>query len=210
MAKLIDICKVILMIAVCTLCIYISILAHKLTATVTKLDSVITDVDSTVKRVDLLTKQTSYLILQLGVTSDQVRKQSLKESKSLDVITSQIQSTLGHLDGLVVTSTKNEAELTQTANQTLQSLQPTIVQSQIALAGLTTSLDSLNIVISNPDIPATLKAAKGATEATQTTMTNVAETSSDVHEAVHHYLHPGWVNSTVTWVLRIANVFNPL
>lgn len=183
---------------------------HTITKSVTNVDQMITDADSAVKRAELLEKQTEYVVLKIGITADQLNKQSIKESKALDLVTQQIQLTLGHVDSFVTTSTANESTLLATTQQTAQNIQPILIESKAVAVELHSTLQSVNKLVSDPALPIVLKNVQDTTKATSVAMKNVDDTSADVKQVVHNYLHPTWPHKIFSWTLLVVHALNPL
>lgn len=197
-------------IALCTLCMVISLFVYHVNQSLTKADALVVDTSATVKRADLLIKQASYLTLQSGLTMNQVRLESIHESLVLDQTNKQVSKTLTDLDSFVLTSTQGESKLLATANETVQNVNPVLIQSQDTLASLQVAAVGLGKLIADPSIPKTLQAVQKSSEATEMTMNNVADTSADVKQYVHHLLHPKWTRSVANWTLAVGHALNPL
>lgn len=194
----------------CTLCIFLTVLARTTTKTVAKLDTVVTDTDSVVKRVGLIEKQTEYLIQNAGLAANQARLASLKEAVMLDSVNSQVALTLGNLNQFIVSSRTGEVDLLETTRQTVQGVQPVLAQSQIAVEQLKTTLYSVNKLVSDPALPATLANVQATTAATTVAMSNVSSTTADIKQVVRNYLHPSWPHRIFSWGLAVVHALNPL
>lgn len=137
------------------------------------------------------------LTLEAGLTAMEARKASAKEVAYLDQQNAGLAQVLTRANALLATSTRtvaqagtNEAELVQSSEATLATLQETIRSAQPALISLngelsqlqdaTTSLDEL---ISDPNIRKTIANF-------QTTSENAAVISTDGREVVERYAHP--------------------
>lgn len=204
-------------IAVCILCAALSLLAYHANQSLTKAGAIMVDAASAVKSSQLLIKQSSYLVLNAGLTMNQLRAESLKEGVVLDQTNKQVSKTLTDLDTFVTTSTKGEATLLTTANETVQKVQPVLSEAHTtlqtttqAVASLQTVTKSLNKVVSDPSIPASLKAAQKASESIATAMSNVSDMTADGKAYLHHLLHPKWCRSIANWSLAVVHALNPL
>jgi ABC-type transporter Mla subunit MlaD len=197
------------MISICILCITLSFTALHFNKTLTKLDSVVDSANALTKRADLLVKQTSFLVLQAGLTADQLRKASIKESATLDTVNAHLEQTLANVNQFVINADKSQVILANTTNETIKQLQPVIKQSKDTIAEAQKALGDIDTLILNPSIPKTLLAVQESSEATARTMANVDGVSTEVRQAVHSYLHPSWLRSSINWTVKIAKVFAP-
>ena len=96
-----------------------------------------------------------------------------------------LHSTLGHVDSFVIAGTNS-------INLTSMNTQPVLAEAHNSLAELTVSLTSLNKVVADPAIPATLKATQKAAEATADSMVEVKAMATEGHQWLHSMLHPTW------------------
>jgi hypothetical protein len=201
--------KVSVLFSVCILCITLSFTALHFNRTLTKVDMVVDSANGLTKRADLLIKQTSFLVLQAGLTADQLRKASIKESATLDVVNAHLEQTLANVNQFVINADKSQVLLANTTNETIKQLNPVLKQTTETIAEAQKAIGDIDALILNPSIPKTLLATQKAAEATAGTMGHVEGTASDIQDAAHKYLHPTWVTSTVNWIFKIGKVFAP-
>lgn len=141
-------------------------------------------------------KNFDYLILNLGLTANVARQASLKELAVLDTVNASLQKTVDNTNKTLVSTnaavTKAGA-LIVTLNQTAKDVQP-------ALAASTAAMDSLNKVVSNPAIPASIAHVDSMTGSGAKVMQDVADKT---HKIVHPDKKTGFwatMDGAVLWV----------
>lgn len=183
MKLLLDLAKVLVMFSVCFMCIAAGIFINHTNTTVTNLGSkvstTIDDVDSTVKRTDLLARQASYLVLNAGLTADQLRKASIKETVMLDTTNATLLKTLTDVDDLVVTS-----------RQTVKDVQPVLEQTKTTIATLDSTAANLNTLMSSPAIAKSLVNIEETTAATALASQHAEGILKDGKEEADKFVHP--------------------
>jgi pyruvate kinase len=204
-----DIFKVLALAAVTFMCSAFGYLAVSSLHTLQHVNAVLEDVDHTVKRTDLLVKQSSYLVLNAGLTANQLRKASITQTAMLETMNAHIDKTLVDIDHLVITTGQNEAALVNTSNETVKQVQPVLHESQKAVAALTKAIGDVDKVAADPNIPKTIQNVQDATKATASAMSNVSTTTHEFGDAVHQWLHPKWLTSTANWSLKVVHALSP-
>lgn len=201
--------KALTLISTTLLFLSLSLFTVRSLATVGKVNLILDHSDAVVRRSDLLVKQASFLVLQAGLTANEARKLSLKESIMLDSVNGQIAKTLTDVDELVVTSRANSTTLLNTTNTTIEQIQPVLAETQKTVSSLNTTVIDLDRIVADPNITKTLLNVQESTAATASTMNSVADTTHEIQNAVHAYLHPTWLHKTADWTLKIVHAVNP-
>jgi chromosome segregation ATPase len=228
MNKILTLFKMAALAAAVFLCVSVGLMALKARTTLTKLDiaiagsaSITANINKTLDEINRPCSQQASCgtiadinrtLAPLRSAIGQIEVAARHENAQLSTLDAQERTLYTDLHTTLVagqTTLGRSADLLTTANTTVQGLQPVLVESEIAVAQLQTTLDSVNTLVKDPALTATLKAVQATSEQTAATMSNVNKTSSDVKDAVHAYLHPTWFKVTTDWVLKIAKVFNP-
>ncbi len=143
------------------------LLALQLRTTAAKLgdvaDETKTVVSETNKRIGETTKQLNLVLLQSSETMNQIRHVSMDErefartanKKTLDVL-GQADSLLAHVSDTVDSANASQKEIARASVSALQSLRPAAESSMFAMQQAATDLESLNTILRDQNIPATL------------------------------------------------------
>jgi hypothetical protein len=209
MDRLLIISKIVAMFAISLLTLSLIVLVFRADATLTKINTFVDSADGLTERADLLLKQSSYLILNVGLTANQIRKASVTQAAELDILNAHVERTLIHVDAFVVNADHSQVQIAATTNETIKQIQPVLAEASTTLVGVQEAVSALDKLITDPSIPKTLLALQESSVATASTMVSVSKTTSELQGAIHSYLHPSWLRSTATWGLRVAQALNP-
>lgn len=151
------------------------------------------------KRADLTWKNVDYLILKLGLTASNANKASEKELATLDNLNSQLNSTVDNTNKTLTTTNDaiahmdaNSSILMHSGNDAVLELKARLQDLQKTTQASTEAINSLNTLIANPDIPATINNAKSATSKLSDTVGNFDDMVIDTKGVWHKFLHPTW------------------
>lgn len=158
------------------------------------------NIADTLHKADLELSELHRLTLEAGLTAMEARKASIKELAFLDQLNAQVsetslqaQRTLLAVQRSADQATRSEAQLTASATASIDALQPTLAASAQELEDLQQVTRHLDTIVVDPAIPATLASVSQ-------TSAHVAETTADVQQAVHSYLHPTVVQRILGWI----------
>lgn len=210
MQKLLNIFKMIAVASISFMAITIGILVHSAQKTLADVDKTLIAAHTSIAQTLPLIRESEYVVGKVGEMAYTAQAASLKEMNVLDTVNSRLELTLGHVDDFVVSSRNNEVALLTTTTETVKGVQPVLLSTQHLLEGLQATNKSLNDIASDPAIPKILNDAQQATAASAKTLNNLDDTTSDIKQTVHNYLHPKWWQSTVDWALKVGHALNPL
>lgn len=218
MAKVLNIFKILALIAFSILCVYSTLLVRKLTTVdTTAINQVTTNLNTSLNEINRpceVKYKTCGSIADFNRTLatargaiGQIEIAAKHENKNLTTLDAQEHTLFldAHNTLLAGQNTLNQGSiLLTTANQTVLDTQPVLTQGELALAGLTTNLDSLHTLIANTAIPKIITALQVTSEQAAGTSANLNATTADIKQAVHDYLHPKWYEKLETWAIEIG------
>lgn len=157
------------------------------------------------------------LLVHIDLTANAARLASNKESAYLDQWNKQISETMVNVNGVLETTQQtiavtasNETDIISASKQTLlitqkaiQGLTPVEENASQELAALKTATDSLNTLVSDPQLTATIANVNSTTK-------HIDGTTADVQQYVYDITHPTLLHKVWNGMLDIAHVFNPL
>jgi hypothetical protein len=144
------------------------------------------------ERANLTLKNLDYLILNAGVTANVARQASVKELAVLDQLNREVTETVANTNKTLTTTNDAVAKLSKDSGLLLTTTNDTVKLMQPTFKASTEALQSFNVLISNPDIPATIDNAKKTTAALTDTVTNADAMVVDAKDVWHKFLHPTW------------------
>lgn len=204
MATLVNICKVMALVAICFMCTAIGVFVLQVRSASLNLiaeEKVVfnAQVKAWSNRADLTWKNVDYLILKLGLTADNANKASKKELDTLDNLNAQLTSTVANTNKTLTTTNDAIAHISTDSSKLMNSGNDTVLELKARLQDLqkttqasTDAITSLNTLISNPDIPATINNAKTTTNKLSETVGNFDDMVIDTKGVWHKFLHPTW------------------
>jgi hypothetical protein len=172
---------------------------------VVSLDATVQQLQADAKHVDRTLKNADYLILSAGLTAHEAQKASTKEYAILDGLNTRLQSTLLHVDDLVVTTGTQETALLSAGTDAVKQTAPVLAEATATLSQLRQTEKDLDAVVTDPAIQKTLDNVQMATLSTSASMSHVDGTTADIQTAVHKYLNPGWKTSVANWTLKVVH-----
>ena len=194
-------------ILVCIALLSVSILcvsaSYNLTTVTKHLSATLMEADTTITKVNSELDEVHRLTLELALTSETVRKTSIKESVYIDQLNRQVTQVIRNLNDTLVTTTNNETEVATAATQTIQQIQPVLSSANSEMQALQVATHSLNTLVTDPHLTATIANVDSTTN-------HLNGTSKDVQSYVHSILHPTWAHKLFSWTLAVVHAVNPL
>lgn len=221
--------KIAALFSLCILCISLSLVFFHANRTLTAVDGAVVGLNTVVINLNKSLVEVNRPCVQGGDscgtiadfnrtlrtlrgTLGQVEAAAIHENKQLGTLDAQEQALYADVHATLFAGQKTleqSTTLLTTANQTVKGVQPLIVDAQGSVAALTQATHSLNTVLSDPSIPATLKAAQNASEQLAGASVEVKGMAVEGHQWLHSMLHPTWPGRAYHVGLDLAHAFNP-
>lgn len=145
------------------------------------------------------------VIIHVDEAANDSQKATKHELTVLDAVNGQLIAILHDTDTNLQDLAKNQTDITQHVNKTLdattvdiQSLDPVIAELKTDATDVHTGLTSLNTLVSNPDIPVILADTKAMGESGKSI-------SADAAHAFHSYVYPRPIVRVVDWSIKISS-----
>lgn len=185
-------CSAFFLVTAGVLCLHVATAVDQVSASTQKtLAQVSKDADD----LKVMTNATLYQAEEtLHEVSDMARTEKMYQTKqlaSVDRVLSQLSITLQHVDA-------SQADVAASVSSTLKTVQPVMGQTQATLAQVQSTVKSMDTVIQDPNIPATLAHVNG-------TMNNLQDTTASVNAYVKRITTPrGFVSALLHGLLSLV------
>jgi ABC-type transporter Mla subunit MlaD len=203
MTAVLDTLKGFALIAVIVLCLSV---AHQVTTVGKHLSNTLMAADTMITKVNTEIDEAHRLTLELALTSETVRKTSLKESAFVDTANSQVIQVLDNLNATLVSvratsdqAARSASDVASVTSTTIQNVQPVLEAATSELKTLQTTTESLNTLVTDPHLAATVA---NVDETTQ----HLNKTAAETESWMHGILHPSWASRIKSWLIDAATV----
>jgi ABC-type transporter Mla subunit MlaD len=191
------------LVAVIVLCFSV---AHQVTTVGKHLSNTLMNVNVTIKKVDAEVDEMHRLTVEAALTATEARKASVQEEQFLTTSNKQVAQVLDNLNATLVSvraasdqAARSASDVASVTSTTIQNVQPVLEAATSELKTLQTTTESLNTLVTDPHLAATVA---NVDETTQ----HLNKTAAETESWMHGILHPSWASRIKSWLIDAATV----
>jgi ABC-type transporter Mla subunit MlaD len=191
------------LVAVIVLCFSV---AHQVTTVGKHLSNTLMNVNVTIKKVDAEVDEMHRLTVEAALTATEARKASVQEEQFLTTSNKQVAQVLDNLNATLVSvratsdqAARSASDVASVTSTTIQNVQPVLEAATSELKTLQTTTESLNTLVADPHLAATIA---NVDETTQ----HLNKTAAETESWMHGILHPSWASRIKSWLIDAATV----
>jgi ABC-type transporter Mla subunit MlaD len=201
--SLLNALKCFALLSVTLLCLSV---AHQVTTVGKHLSNTLMNVNVTIKKVDAEVDEMHRLTVEAALTATEARKASVQEEQFLTTSNKQVAQVLDNLNATLVSvratsdqAARSASDVASVTSTTIQNVQPVLEAATSELKTLQTTTESLNTLVTDPHLAATVA---NVDETTQ----HLNKTAAETESWMHGILHPSWASRIKSWLIDAATV----
>jgi ABC-type transporter Mla subunit MlaD len=170
------------------------------------LSATIMEADTTITKVNTEIDEMHRLTLEAALTAAEARKASVQEEQFLTTSNKQVAQVLDNLNATLVSvratsdqAARSASDVASVTSTTIQNVQPILEAATSELKALQTTTESLNTLVADPHLAATIA---NVDETTQ----HLNKTAAETESWMHGILHPSWASRIKSWLIDAATV----